>query len=106
MADVLCFMFLHLTGVYLVILPFRSTLLKYFSYAAQGHFINNYLVELCQQYWWANILYINNFHGHGDCLGQTWYMTVDMQFFVFSPLIIYIYIYRNIQNVVSSCLDA
>ena len=34
-------------------------------------------------------MYINNFHGHGDCLGQTWYMAVDMQFCVFSPLIIY-----------------
>ena len=65
--------------VYLVIILFHNTLLKYFAYGPQEYLLDN-LTEGCRQDWWANILYINNFHGLGDCLGQTWYMAVDMQF--------------------------
>ena len=53
----------------------------------------------CQETWWWNLLYINNFGDHlapddkpelpAGCMGVTWYMANDMQFYVISPLIIY-----------------
>jgi len=44
--------------------------------------------DTCQQYWWTNILFINNFIPVLSCLGHTWYMAIDMQFFIISPIFI------------------
>ncbi|XP_076436701.1 nose resistant to fluoxetine protein 6-like [Babylonia areolata] len=44
--------------------------------------------DSCQTSWWANMLYINNFVNlDKQCLGQSWYLANDMQFYVLSPLI-------------------
>ncbi|XP_030850769.1 nose resistant to fluoxetine protein 6 [Strongylocentrotus purpuratus] len=48
----------------------------------------------CEKYWWANILYINNFvPDSGLCIGWVWYLANDMQFFVISPFLL-IMLYR------------
>ena len=47
--------------------------------------------ENCQNYWWTNLLYINNFYPwklERECMSWSWYLANDMQFFVISPLII------------------
>jgi len=49
----------------------------------------------CAKYWWANLLFITNFIPDGkssDCLVVAWYMSNDMQFYLLTPLIIYIYV--------------
>ena len=62
--------------------------------------------DQCSKNPWTNLLYINNFFtgqvgaegtatyanrpNDGQCLGQTWYLANDMQFFFFAPPIIYI----------------
>ncbi|KAI8518466.1 hypothetical protein Bbelb_044830 [Branchiostoma belcheri] len=38
-------------------------------------------VRNCQTYWWANLLYLNNYGGSG-CFGHGWYLAVDMQLYV------------------------
>lgn len=46
----------------------------------------------CPENWWANVLYIQNFYPAKfgtSCIGWTWYLANDMQFFIISPLIIY-----------------
>ncbi|XP_078685733.1 nose resistant to fluoxetine protein 6-like [Branchiostoma floridae x Branchiostoma belcheri] len=43
----------------------------------------------CLKNWWYNFLYINNFTGK-ECMGWTWYLANDMQFFVISVPIIWI----------------
>ena len=50
--------------------------------------------ENCVKYWWTNLLYINNFYptNFGDeCMGWTWYLANDMQFFVITPLFLIIF---------------
>ncbi|XP_042213223.1 nose resistant to fluoxetine protein 6-like [Homarus americanus] len=48
----------------------------------------------CQQFWWRDILFVNNFvndgtnEAAGDCLGQSWYLAVDTQLYLVAPLII------------------
>lgn len=45
----------------------------------------------CEKYWWTNLLYINNFYPWklGDeCMGWTWYLANDMQFYILAPLVI------------------
>ena len=47
--------------------------------------------KLCDQYWWTNLLYINNFYPTNFtdiCAGWTWYLANDMQFFVISPVML------------------
>ena len=49
------------------------------------------LYQNCKKYWWTNLLYINNLYPWkmGDeCIGWTWYLANDMQFYIFSPLIL------------------
>ena len=46
-------------------------------------------VRLCEQYWWTNILYINNFYPVSlleMCHVVTWYLADIMQFFIISPI--------------------
>jgi len=48
----------------------------------------------CKQYWWANLLYINNFipKKFGEiCLPWTWYLANDFQFFVVGIIVLAIY---------------
>ena len=80
--------YLRLTGVYAVIILWHTTLVKYIATGPQGYILDMYLSESCKSDWWANLLYINNF-GHQGCLGQTWYLAVDMQLFILSPIAIY-----------------
>ncbi len=45
----------------------------------------------CKRYWWTNLLYINNIYPwqmNDGCIYWSWYLANDMQFYVFSPLII------------------
>lgn len=47
----------------------------------------------CDSYWWTNLLYINNFHPFSltkECLPWSWYLANDMQFYVISPILLYI----------------
>lgn len=45
----------------------------------------------CEKYWWTNLLYINNFYPwklENECMGWTWYLANDMQFYVLAPLVL------------------
>ncbi|KAH3764808.1 transmembrane protein NRF-6 [Pelomyxa schiedti] len=57
--------------------------------------------RLCNDYWWTNLLYINNYFGNGEeCAGWTWYLACDMQMFLLS--IAYIVTFRH-NRIVSAC---
>ena len=43
----------------------------------------------CPNYWWRNILYINNFFNWDElCLTWSWYLANDMQFFIIGLLLL------------------
>jgi len=71
-----------------------TTLSPYF---VQGPFHWLYIQEktnLCEQHWWSNLLYINNFVPHSSgqqCMGWSWYLANDMQFYVVTPLLVVMY---------------
>ena len=45
--------------------------------------------DQCEKYWWTNILYINNFLlPINQCFPVTWYLAIDMQLFVISPILL------------------
>lgn len=44
----------------------------------------------CQDSWWRNALYINNYVGTDRiCMFQSWYLAADSQLFVLAPLLVY-----------------
>ncbi|KAH3746188.1 transmembrane protein NRF-6 [Pelomyxa schiedti] len=52
-------------------------------------------VELanCEQYWWTNLLYINNFYpwSNNYCISWSWYLANDMQFYIVAPLFLVLF---------------
>ena len=49
----------------------------------------------CPSYWWTNLLFVNNFipanAGLDRCMAWSWYLSNDMQFFMITPIILYLY---------------
>ena len=85
--------YLRLTGTYIIIIGFHSTLLRQMCFGPNCRALES-TVDGCTRAWWRNILYINNFSGGqggfiAECIGQTWYLANDMQMFIISPLIIW-----------------
>ena len=85
--------YIRLTGVYAIIIALHATLLKFAVAGPQSNLVSS-LVSKCQKGWWLNFLYINNFApdiygaGEADCINVSWYMAIDMQFFLFTPLLL------------------
>jgi peptidoglycan/LPS O-acetylase OafA/YrhL len=50
--------------------------------------------NVCQRTWWTNLLYLNNLLGEdgetgtAGCMGWSWYLANDMQFFAASALLL------------------
>ena len=85
--------YIRLTSVYAVVIGLHATLLKYLA-DGPSSFLLTKQVDKCASGWFYNILYINNFAKEIDgdtkriCMGWTWYMANDMQFFVITPFML------------------
>ncbi|XP_042912018.1 nose resistant to fluoxetine protein 6 [Parasteatoda tepidariorum] len=77
--------YLRLTPVYMIVLAFYATVMPIIG---SGPFWQDYNVDPhCQKGWWWNLIYINNFRKQSEqCMGWSWYLANDMQFFAISPL--------------------
>ncbi|XP_026315716.1 nose resistant to fluoxetine protein 6-like [Hyposmocoma kahamanoa] len=42
----------------------------------------------CRTNWWLTLLYVQNYI-HPMCLGHTWYLAIDMQLYILSPLVLF-----------------
>lgn len=53
--------------------------------------LDNAIPENCNKYWWRNFLYINNLTEIKEmCIGWTWYLANDMQFYIFAVVLLLI----------------
>lgn len=83
--------YVRLTPIYLVLLGLWAGAMPY---AAEGPFYGPIEKNYCEKSWWANALYIQNLIKWGDdatakgCFAWAWYLAVDMQFYVLSPLLL------------------
>ncbi|KAL9976327.1 hypothetical protein ACROYT_G013617 [Oculina patagonica] len=82
--------FWRLTPSYMFVILFFANLNEFLG---EGPFWYGSQVRTpCDKYWWTNLLYINNFHPFSlakECLGWSWYLANDMQFYVISPILLY-----------------
>ena len=74
----------RLTPAYAVVLAVFSTVIVYMGTGPYWYSFES-AASVCRRDAWTNLLYINNLVGH-ECMGETWYLGMDMQFFVFSAL--------------------
>ena len=44
----------------------------------------------CEKTWWHNLLFINGNFGITGCLGQSWSISIEMQFYLLSPFLVLI----------------
>ena len=85
---------LRITPTYMFVLFFYWFLTVHLSHGPTSSLDNgpgSGADQSCRDYWWTNLLYINNFYPttfEGECMGWTWYLANDMQFFVISPIFI------------------
>ncbi|XP_012225930.1 nose resistant to fluoxetine protein 6-like [Linepithema humile] len=76
--------FIRLTPAYMMMIGI--TQLNWFWYDKTSQFyMSDKLHELCAKYWWRNLLYINNLFDYSTmCMSWTWYLAIDMQFYIIS----------------------
>ncbi|CAH2096590.1 unnamed protein product [Euphydryas editha] len=47
------------------------------------------MTEQCRMRWWAALLHVQNYlRPFAPCLGQSWYLSVDIQLYIISPIVI------------------
>lgn len=82
--------YLRLTPAFAALVLFTCTLMKY---CGSGPFWNSLIKSTqvaCDKYWWSALLYVQNYvNPNRICLGHSWYLSVDMQLYLVSPLIVY-----------------
>jgi len=104
--------YIRLTGVYAIVIGLWATLLKFMT---TGPTSGALLLEseACKESWWVNLLYVNNIipliqQGSVDknpwCLGQTWYLANDMQFYLISPIFLVAFWYNPTVGLITSGL--
>ncbi|XP_071944620.1 O-acyltransferase like protein-like [Antedon mediterranea] len=91
--------FWRLTPSYMMSIGILSTLFVYFGKGIGKNEFAEYSTNTCSDYWWTNLLYINNLYPFPGslanmCMGWSWYLANDMQFFIISPILI-ILLYKN-----------
>jgi len=81
--------YIRLTPAFAIAMLLLSTLLAHMAWGPQWDGMVNQRNH-CGEAWWSNLLYINNFVNMDNlCLGETWYLACDFQFYILGPLIVY-----------------
>ena len=83
--------YLRITPTYAFVLFFSWAMMDHFAISPIVVTLAPELFRTCKQYWWTNLLYINNFYPwrqEEECFGWAWYLANDMQFYIISPLIL------------------
>jgi hypothetical protein len=91
-------MFKEFVGRYIRIIPpiaaliiFTSQIYSHIGSGPQWNIIVQSQSDLCQKYWWRNLLLIQNLFGFENiCLTHSHYVATDMQLFLITSLVAYV----------------
>ncbi|OMJ70241.1 hypothetical protein SteCoe_31839 [Stentor coeruleus] len=85
--------YLEMVPMFIFITFFFWTLSRYMG-AGPYWYTGNDAYSDCKDYWYANLFFLSNFIPNGTwskCLSHGWFLSVEMQFFFFTPILIWIY---------------
>ncbi|XP_017782126.1 PREDICTED: uncharacterized protein LOC108566646 [Nicrophorus vespilloides] len=81
--------YVRLTPALAALLLIHVTLLKHMGNGPFWPRSYPYMIQFCNEYWWSVLLYVQNYvNSDRECIGQSWYLSVDMQLFILSPIIL------------------
>ncbi|XP_048777960.2 nose resistant to fluoxetine protein 6-like [Ostrea edulis] len=93
--------FWRLTPVYMMVIGMYVTIYPHLIFGPNKPQPD----EICKRVWWKNLLYIDNLFGLKDlCLGWSWYLNNDMQFYIVSPLLIVPFYFNKIVGAIISAI--
>ncbi|OMJ73182.1 hypothetical protein SteCoe_28188 [Stentor coeruleus] len=85
--------YLEMVPMFMFTTFFFWTLARYIGSGPYWYTANNIYSD-CKDYWYSNLFFLSNFIPNGTwskCLAHGWFLSVEMQFFIFTPLLIWIY---------------
>ncbi|PNF44034.1 hypothetical protein B7P43_G16237 [Cryptotermes secundus] len=72
-----------------LVLVYTSLILHFGSGPLWESHLRSDIVSHCEKNWWTALLHIQNyFHPRELCMGETWYLSVDMQLYIISPILL------------------
>ncbi|XP_064103240.1 nose resistant to fluoxetine protein 6-like [Macrobrachium nipponense] len=93
--------YIRLAVPILLLCGFLATFTEYLAHGPNALWLKGSfsLQEACQNYWWRDALFITNFFvarsTPTSCLGVCWYTAVDFQIFLFTPLILFPFLWEE-----------
>jgi len=85
--------YLEMAPSFIFVTFFFWTLARFMGFGP-WFFTGNDIYDDCKDYWWANLFFISNIIPNGtwsQCISAGWFLSVEMQLFVFTPPLIMIY---------------
>ncbi|XP_055838258.1 nose resistant to fluoxetine protein 6-like [Episyrphus balteatus] len=83
--------YLRLAPLYLVLTGIVSIFTSYIEDVSVFHISDRY-DQVCANYWWRNVLFIQNFFDHNElCLNWSWSLACEMQFFCLLTGLLFVY---------------
>ncbi|XP_067686795.1 nose resistant to fluoxetine protein 6-like [Haliotis asinina] len=77
----------RLTPVYMIVIMVYTGFMRHLVDGPMSNAVRLNDAENCHSNWWTNLLYINNIYKNDEmCLGWSWFLANDMQFYVVAPL--------------------
>lgn len=82
--------YLRLTPILALTILIHSGLIIHMSYGPIWDTEMEHYPRVCKKNWWATLLYVQNYmHEHEMCITEAWYLAVDMQLCILSPLLLF-----------------
>ncbi|KAL9915224.1 nose resistant to fluoxetine protein 6-like isoform 1-T3 [Glossina fuscipes fuscipes] len=83
--------YLRLCPLYLVLIVLVDLLYAYIDMVSVYHIYEKF-DETCSNYWWRNLLFIQNLFAYDDiCINWSWSLACEMQFFLLASVLLFTY---------------
>ncbi|XP_059481090.1 nose resistant to fluoxetine protein 6-like [Neocloeon triangulifer] len=79
--------YLRITPALAAVMWYMASINNYVAHGPMWYFTVGMRKTTCQENWWPTLLYITNYV-YENCIGPAWYLCVDMQLALLSPIVI------------------
>ncbi|XP_050668260.1 nose resistant to fluoxetine protein 6-like [Leptidea sinapis] len=90
---------IRLTPSYALVLGLLATWMRFAGDGPLWDYVVTYESTACRSYWWAHLLYINNYiYDRDQCAPQSWYLAADTQLFCIGLVVLVVARGRRARN--------
>ncbi|KAH8280767.1 hypothetical protein KR054_010700, partial [Drosophila jambulina] len=80
--------YLRLTPIVALAILVYTKMLPLLVDGPVSDYVGFFNYSLCRKTWFWTLLYVQNYATNDTCLGHTWYLAVDMQLYLLSPILL------------------